>query len=73
MEPITTLLSGWLGNRGDYWLCKGANGIYNRIKSNLNEPANHHIQRAVRKSYLKATLMAVDHIQRQRSRFSLSD
>lgn len=79
MEPITTawmmtaLLSGWLGNRGDYWLSKGSNGIYNRIKSNLNGSANLHIQRAIRKLYVKATLMAVDPIQKQRSRFSLID
>ena len=72
MEPITTakfiaiLYTGWLGNRADHWLCKGANTIYARIKSNINEPANHHIQRAIRKSYLQATMMAVKHIESQR-------
>ncbi len=79
MEPITTawmmstLLSGWLGNRGDFWLCKGTNHLYNRIKRNVNEPANHHIQRAIRKSYLKATLMAVKHIEIQRKWYKISD
>ena len=57
----------------DYWLSTGANRLYERIKTNLNEPANHHIQRAIRKSYLQATLMAVAYIQKQKNRFSLSD
>lgn len=56
-----------------FWLSKGSNGIYNRIKSNLNGSANLHIQRAIRKLYVKATLMAVDPIQKQRSRFTLID
>jgi tetratricopeptide (TPR) repeat protein len=79
MEPITTawmmttLLSGWLGNRGDFWLCKGANKLYERIKNRINEPANHHIQRSIRKSYLQATLMAVVNLQKQRSRFTMTD
>jgi len=79
MEPITagwmmaTLLSGWIGNRGDFWLCKGFNKLHKRISENIDEPANHHIKRAVRKSYLKATLLAVEHLQKQRSRFSLTD
>jgi hypothetical protein len=79
MEPITTawmmstLIGGWLGNRGDFWLCKGTNQLYKRIKENISEPANHHIQRAIRKSYLKATLMAIKHIQSQRNKFKLFD
>ena len=79
MEPITaawmmsTLLGGWLGNRADFWLCKGTNQLYSRIKENINEPTNHHIQRAIRKSYLKATLMAVKHIASQRKWYKLSD
>lgn len=63
---MSTLLSGWLGNRADYWLCQGTNKIYHRIKANVNEPANHHIQRAIRKSYLQATLMVINHILPQR-------
>ncbi|WP_024771753.1 tetratricopeptide repeat protein [Aquimarina macrocephali] len=79
MEVITTswmmatLLSGWIGNRGDFWLCKGFNKLQKRITKNINEPANHHIQRAIRKSYLNAALLAVDHIQKQRSYYSLTD
>ncbi|MDF1697488.1 MAG: hypothetical protein P1U56_16715, partial [Saprospiraceae bacterium] len=79
MEPITaawmmgTLLSGWVGNRGDFYLCKGFNKIHKRISENANEPANNHIRRAIRKSYLKAALLAVDHVQEQRTRFSLTN
>ena len=70
---MSTLLGGWLGNRGDFWLCKGTNKLYSRIKENIDEPTNHHIQRAIRKSYLKATLMAVKHIESQRKWYKLSD
>src|SRR5690606_27180913 len=79
MEPITTgwimatLLAGWIGNRGDFWLCNGYNKLRQRITENIHEPANHHIQRAIRKSYLNTTLLAVVHIQEQRKRFSLTD
>jgi len=79
MEPITitwmmsTLLGGWLGNRTDYWLCQGTNKLFDRIKTNINEPANHHIQRAIRKSYLQATLMVINHIFPQRKWYKLSD
>ncbi|SHI83379.1 tetratricopeptide repeat protein [Pseudozobellia thermophila] len=79
MEPMTTawmvstLLGSWLGNRTDFWLCQGANKLYQRIKHTIDEPANHHIQRAIRKSYLQATLMAVNHILPQRKWYNLSN
>lgn len=79
MEVITTgwmmatLLSGWIGNRGDFWLCQGFNKLHKRINENINEPANHHIQKAIRKSYLNATLLAIEHIQKQRNGYSLTD
>ncbi|MEX2336395.1 MAG: tetratricopeptide repeat protein [Fulvivirga sp.] len=79
MEPITTtwllttLISGFLGNRTDHLLCKGANHFYRQIRHEVNEPANQNIQRAVRKSYLQATWLAADHIQKQKNRYSLSN
>ena len=79
MEPITagwmitTLLSGVIGGRGDFLLCKGFDKLRKRITENVNEPANHHIQKGIRKSYLNATLLAVEHIQKQRKKYSLSD
>lgn len=79
MEPITTawimstIISGWLGNRADFWLCKGTNQIYEQITKNINEPANHDVQKAIRRSYLKAGVLAVKHVKSQRTRFSLTD
>lgn len=79
MEPITaawmmtSLLSGCVGNRGDALLCKGANKLYNIIRNKINEPTNHHIQKAIRKSYLHASILAIDKIQKQKKRYSLTD
>jgi len=79
MEPITTtwlistMISGWLGNRADSLLCQSTNTLYNRITSRINEPVNHHIQRAVRKSYLQATHMAIVYLLKKQGTLSHSD
>ena len=62
---IGTLVGGVIGNRTDFWLCKGTNILYKRIRSTVGKPENHDIQKAVRKSYVSATLLAVEHTQSQ--------
>lgn len=79
MEPfsatwmIASLLSGVIGARGDSFLCQGVNKLYKKINENIDVPANQHIQWAIRKSYLNATLLAVAHLQKQRKRYSLTN
>ena len=71
MEPITmgwmlsAVLSGYIGNRSDHFLCKGTNLLYKRIKERIDEPTNHHVQKAVRKSYLQSTLLAAEFVKKQ--------
>jgi len=68
MEPITTvgfmwtLIEGVAGNRADFFVTKGFKNLYDRIANRLNEPANLIIQKAIRKSYLQATSMMVNHL-----------
>jgi len=62
MDPLNTtaflisVTAGVLGNRSDDWLCKSYNVLLKRI-TNTKEPANQEIQCAVRRAYLKATLL----------------
>src|SRR5690606_29763748 len=67
---IGSLVGGIIGNRADALLCEGVKKIYNNIKNTGDKPGNHDIQKAVRNSYLKATLMAVKKTQ---SKFSFMD
>lgn len=65
MEPLTTtwmissVIASIIGKKSNQILCGGTNHLYKRITSRIDVPANHHIQRAIRKSYLQATHMAV--------------
>jgi exonuclease I len=74
MEPLTTatflisILTGWLGNRTDFYLCKSYKSLLNKLKYKINEPGNHDIRKAIRSSYLKATLLAVRHIYSKKNR-----
>ncbi|GAB3221591.1 tetratricopeptide repeat protein [Spirosoma arcticum] len=53
---VASVIGGWLGNRGDHYLCKTYDIVQNQLR-NPSEPTNHDIQRAVRGAYLKATLV----------------
>ena len=70
---ITTLIGNCAGSKAESWLNKGVDNLYRQIIANVNEPANHHIQRAIRKSYLSATLLAVKYIESKRKWYKLSD
>jgi tetratricopeptide (TPR) repeat protein/uncharacterized protein (UPF0335 family) len=60
-ELIGSLIGGIIGNRGDAFLCNSTNKLYDRIRNKAGEPLNHDVQKAVRRAYLKATLMAVEY------------
>ncbi len=68
MEPITiaatwlftTLSSSLVGKWGNHYFDKGADHLSKRIKDKIGEPTNHHIQKAIRKSYLQAMLLAAE-------------
>ena len=78
MEPNTTawmmsaLIAGVLGNRADSLLCEGVNALYERITDRLRKPAAHQVQRAIRKSYLSALILAVQQAQSKQSTWSVS-
>ena len=59
---VGTIASSLIGGRSDDFLCKGANKLYNRIRAQSGEPVNRDLQRAVRRSYLQATLSATNHV-----------
>ncbi len=50
---------GFYGNRSDFFLCKAFEKIRERIPPQT-EPPNHLLQRALRKSYLEATLLIIN-------------
>ncbi len=68
MEPITITsaalligritFEGVLSNRTDGLFCQYGNKLIKKISNNLKTPQNHDILKAVRKSYLKSTLLA---------------
>ncbi len=60
-----SIVGGIVGNRADSILCKSAKVIYTQLKNKGGSPVNHDIQRSVRYSYLKATVMAVEEIKSQ--------
>ncbi len=58
----TAIEAGWdgfYGNRSDFFLCKAFEKIRERIPPQ-SEPPNHLLQRALRKSYLEATLLIIN-------------
>ncbi|KJD32204.1 hypothetical protein PK35_11405 [Tamlana nanhaiensis] len=59
---VGTIVSSFIGSRSDELLCKGTKHLFNKIKNNVDEPANHDIQKAVRKAYLCATHVATDEV-----------
>ncbi|WP_116108837.1 tetratricopeptide repeat protein [Lewinella sp. IMCC34191] len=61
---VGTVIGGIIGSRADSLLCKGTSSLYSRIKRQAGEPVNHDIQRATRRAYLKATLLAADHVRK---------
>ena len=79
MEPftttwfLTTVISGWIGNRSDFFLREGANELFNRSTAKLSKPSNLIIEKSIRRSYLKATLLAISHIQSKRRKISFTD
>lgn len=50
---------GFYGNRSDFFLCKAFEKVRERIPPQT-EPPNHLLQRALRKSYLEATLLIIN-------------
>ncbi|SDD74982.1 hypothetical protein SAMN05421636_101589 [Pricia antarctica] len=73
MDPFSmawffgAIFSGILGGRADTLLCNATNKLVRHISQKSGEPANKQIQKGVRKSYLQATLLAVDHLDGQRT------
>lgn len=65
---IGGIIGGIVGNRADEILCNSTNKIYQKFKNTIGEPTNHDIQKSVRKSYLKATLVAVRKINKNYKR-----
>ena len=61
---VSNIVSSFVGNHADQLICKSANNLYNRFKNNYDEPANHDIQKAVRKACLNATLQASQKVKR---------
>ncbi|WP_341216566.1 hypothetical protein [uncultured Wocania sp.] len=61
---VSTLIGGIIGNRSDALLCKSTKKVYQKIRNTIGEPFNHDIQKSVRKSYLKSTLIVVNHIKK---------
>ncbi len=65
------MLGGCLANRADSVLCMGTNKLYKRILDRIEEPANHHIQRAIRKSYLQACYVATKFVLTEHSAWEI--
>ena len=61
-QLISSLIGGTIGNRADAIFCKSANRVYDRIKNKLTTPANHEILKAVRRAYLRSTIMACESV-----------
>ncbi len=59
---ITSVISGTIGNASYAFLNNSTNRLYKKLRNDVGEPHNHDIQKAVREAYLKATLIAVNHI-----------
>lgn len=66
MEPFSLLtyaigiaLGGIVGNRSDHYLCLAIRHAVDRLKA-AGVPANHDLQKGVRKAYLQATIVVCD-------------
>jgi len=57
---LEAVIGGCIGNRADQLLTFSARFLRQRLLDTMGEPQNHDIQRAVRKAYLNATLVACD-------------
>lgn len=58
---IETIIQGIIGNRADTIFSKSPKYIYQKLSNGINQTDNHEVQKAVRRSILKATIIAVDH------------
>lgn len=67
---MSALIGGIIGNRSDSLLINSTQKIYQMIKNSDGEPTNHDIQRAVRASYLKSTLVAANYV---KSKYTVLD
>ena len=63
---LDCLIGGILGNRVDDFFCKGMAVVRERLIATSGEPSNHDLQRAIRRAYLNATLVAVDHLREEK-------
>lgn len=63
---ISTIIGGIIGNRADGLFCESLNSIYKKITHQIDTSTNHDLQKAVRISYLKATLIACKHIKQEK-------
>jgi tetratricopeptide (TPR) repeat protein len=59
---IGTLVSGLIGKGADAVFSKSSKHILDKIKNQTQEPANHDLQKAIRRAYLKATLLATQQL-----------
>ncbi|WP_422107492.1 tetratricopeptide repeat protein [Winogradskyella sp.] len=63
---VGTIVSSFIGSRADDLICNSTKHLFNKIRSNLKEPANHDIQKAVRRAYLNATLIASENVKKDK-------